>query len=333
MTNKVRASTLDLANILGIVSVKSYGATGDGVTDDTTAINLALASGYSVLFPAGTYLVSPIVLAIGVNILGTGKDSVIKLKAASSSAVITCGGNNVVENLAINGNKSAQSGSGTHGIAISGSDTVLIANVFITDTLGSGVVISGAAGNISVSQTEVTEFTVSGITITGGQKISVVDSSIYTSDVAAFPGDGISLSPSTTTDSITGVNLAGNTISGNLGRGIVLAGYNSQNVSANSIVNNVVVSNSSTGIYLGATTKNTLVGNVSKSNGNDGFKLEGNATYNTLTANVADTNGAYGFREVTLGSTPDYNKFYGNMPRSNVTSDVETTVGANSTVV
>ena len=42
------------------VSVKDFGAVGDGVTDDTTAINNALALGGCVIFPSGTYLVSTI---------------------------------------------------------------------------------------------------------------------------------------------------------------------------------------------------------------------------------------------------------------------------------
>jgi hypothetical protein len=38
-----------------MVSVKDFGAKGDGTTDDTAAIQAAINSGYSLVFPAGTY--------------------------------------------------------------------------------------------------------------------------------------------------------------------------------------------------------------------------------------------------------------------------------------
>lgn len=38
-----------------VVSVKDFGATGDGTTDDTAAIQAAINSSYSLVFPAGTY--------------------------------------------------------------------------------------------------------------------------------------------------------------------------------------------------------------------------------------------------------------------------------------
>jgi hypothetical protein len=40
------------------VSVKDFGAKGDGVTDDTAALNLAVASGKALNWPEGTYLIT-----------------------------------------------------------------------------------------------------------------------------------------------------------------------------------------------------------------------------------------------------------------------------------
>ena len=61
VTKKVSIDDIG-ANVL--VSVKSYGATGDGVTDDTAAIQAAISANKSVFFPAGTYKISaPIILS------------------------------------------------------------------------------------------------------------------------------------------------------------------------------------------------------------------------------------------------------------------------------
>lgn len=61
---------------IGAISVKQFGAKGDGATDDTASINLALAGmGMGTLyFPAGTYMTAgPHALAVGQYILGAGQ--------------------------------------------------------------------------------------------------------------------------------------------------------------------------------------------------------------------------------------------------------------------
>ena len=67
------------------VNVQDYGAVGDGVADDTVAIQAALSSGStSVFFPAGTYLVDGGLSssAAGVTITATG--ATIKLKNSAA---------------------------------------------------------------------------------------------------------------------------------------------------------------------------------------------------------------------------------------------------------
>lgn len=109
----------------------SCGAAGDGVTDDTSAINNCIttvngAGGGVILFPAGTYLVcSTVTLQTGVILMGEGHNaSIIKACATGSNDVIQTAGfatntgtNNPVgpfgwglSGIAINGNKGARSG-------------------------------------------------------------------------------------------------------------------------------------------------------------------------------------------------------------------------------
>jgi parallel beta-helix repeat protein len=82
------------------LSVKDYGATGDGVTDDTAAINAALAVGGQVFFPAGTYLISG-TLTIqnnGTALFGQGV-ATIKQSANSTPSVFA----DTKENITIDG--------------------------------------------------------------------------------------------------------------------------------------------------------------------------------------------------------------------------------------
>jgi hypothetical protein len=64
-----------------VVNVKDFGAVGDGVTDDTAAIQSAINSGYgkAVYIPAGTYLVTSTINISGSNITiyGDGYNSII----------------------------------------------------------------------------------------------------------------------------------------------------------------------------------------------------------------------------------------------------------------
>lgn len=83
------------------LSVKDFGATGDGVTDDTnsilTAINAGLNSKKSVYFPAGTYIVDTINIPMSTYaprciLYGAGKKSTfIKKKSGNTNPIFTFG--------------------------------------------------------------------------------------------------------------------------------------------------------------------------------------------------------------------------------------------------
>ena len=68
--------------------VEHYNAKGDGVTDDTAAISLAITSNRTVHFPAGTYLISSQIVKTSlanVVLSGEGKDvSIIKCSASAT---------------------------------------------------------------------------------------------------------------------------------------------------------------------------------------------------------------------------------------------------------
>lgn len=101
-----------------IVSVKDFGAVGDGVADDTAAINAAIAAmnavgGGSVFFPRGTYMAAGILVLSNVRLYGEGEGSVIKAISTLANTSALCQNpntgtftdNNIaVENLVFDGN-------------------------------------------------------------------------------------------------------------------------------------------------------------------------------------------------------------------------------------
>lgn len=71
------------------VSVKDFGAVGDGVTDDTTAFNAAIATGRAVYVPVGDYKVTNVEVINGTRIIGEKSAGV-----ASGGSRILVGTNN-----------------------------------------------------------------------------------------------------------------------------------------------------------------------------------------------------------------------------------------------
>lgn len=98
-----------------LVSVKNYGAVGDGVTDDTAAIQAAITrvstqGGGIVFIPAGTYQLSSALTigTTGVNIVGSGVKSILRQTNATAGVLsfTTTGGfitvNHIVSRIKIN---------------------------------------------------------------------------------------------------------------------------------------------------------------------------------------------------------------------------------------
>lgn len=66
-----------LAKLREIVSVKDFGAVGDGVTDDTAALQTAInavntAGGGTIYFPTGTYIITMVNIYAGITFEGSG---------------------------------------------------------------------------------------------------------------------------------------------------------------------------------------------------------------------------------------------------------------------
>jgi hypothetical protein len=68
------------------LNVKAFGAVGDGVTDDTAAIQRAVNAATVVYVPTGTYLVNTITLRAGVTVCGDGAASILKQNSITGAS-------------------------------------------------------------------------------------------------------------------------------------------------------------------------------------------------------------------------------------------------------
>ncbi len=143
----------------GIVSVKQFGAKGDGTTDDTAALQAAInaAAGRSLYIPAGTYKISSSLSLANANggyrIFGdapqwssasglVGGTIIENANTAGAAAVsISAGGNGTIRltDFAIKGN-----GSDGNGITISGAYTTVLEGLFIASVGSHGVELDSA---------------------------------------------------------------------------------------------------------------------------------------------------------------------------------------------
>jgi hypothetical protein len=117
-TGSTSARTL-ASRFADTVNVKDWGATGDGTTDDTTAINAAKAvvvsNGGTLYFPQGTYLISDEILFTDASEFKiTGDYATIKASTAMTVADNKCVfhlygcSDFVIENLILDGNRSGR---------------------------------------------------------------------------------------------------------------------------------------------------------------------------------------------------------------------------------
>ena len=99
------ARTVD-SKLKDVVSVKDFGAVGDGIADDTAAIQAALSAAKSVFIPPGTYLISSMLQVFPTNALNfsiTGVKGKSTLKATGNNAILGPAGDFYAEFAEISG--------------------------------------------------------------------------------------------------------------------------------------------------------------------------------------------------------------------------------------
>lgn len=159
VTYKGMAKTISVAvNWTSLkVSVKDYGAVGDGKRDDTAAFQKAIDAvakkgGGEVFVPKGTYILHPIFLKSKVNLVGESRDTVsIKLshKAPDDFTRIInleSVSDVKIQNITIDGNAQnhPKGIEHMHGIFVEDSKNILIDSNRLINAVGDGISISGS---------------------------------------------------------------------------------------------------------------------------------------------------------------------------------------------
>jgi acetolactate synthase small subunit len=152
------------AKLRETVSVKDFGATGDGITNDTAAIQAALNSGANTIyFPAGTYIVTEDGSSYALRplsnqkIIGAGRGATIIKLANNQGSFSRVFGvlsktNVTIQSLTVDGNKANQTAGfeQQHGIFINASSNVLVIDVQVKETRGDNIYWYGNCQNCSV---------------------------------------------------------------------------------------------------------------------------------------------------------------------------------------
>jgi parallel beta-helix repeat protein len=176
------------------ISVKDFGAVGDGVTDDTTAIQNALDSGATkIVFPQGTYYTDTIETHTGQTLDLTGSTLKLTPHTTSHNPVIRIGTvSSAVNHVTIiggtiDGNKTAQtypSEEWSPAILIWGSNYNKVIGTIATNCAGDGITVGYDSGRVvgsnenTVQDCEVYNNFRQGIAVTYGNENQILNNRV-----------------------------------------------------------------------------------------------------------------------------------------------------------
>ena len=334
----------------------SYGATGNGSTDDTTAISNALtaAAGNICYLPAGTYMINAtlnvsgttgldvpantcLYLASGATLqcitqTTSGQYRVVRLATNNSSVV----GGSVIGDRVARNLPSYNNGSGTDfengdGIDLNGATGNVVFGVATSNNCCDGVYIYNNALYWTVSDVTSNNNRRQGLSVVAGGGSSGTNAfirySTFSNTNGNDPGCGIDLENSGST-AVSYITIDSNTFTGNKGGGLA-GGSGNGPTSYITVTNNTFTNNGGQnygigGIYFndGAShctfSNNTCTSNVA--GGNQGGIVLSGVSYMTVNNNICNSNAGYGIVFSSCGSGTTF--YHGNTTTGNTSGTI-----------
>jgi len=321
-----------------VVSVKSapYNAKGDGVTDDTAAIQNAVnaigGTGGTVSIPAGTYMVNALTsiqlannmtlsLASGATLqaIPNGADNYTIVRVSGVSNVNVMGGTLLGDRSAHTGTTGEQG----MGLRITGNAAhIAVVGVTAKECWGDGFAIADA-NIVSLCNVTADHNRRQGLSITGGDGI-VIKNSSFTNSKGTIPEDGIDIEPNSG-ETVNNVLITACTFSGNAGDGIedgVPVAYTGQAFIYNLVIDSNTMTNNGvgtlhtgprSGIEMSNAIGHTVTNNTIQSNAGYGIYLRDGVTGATVKGNTIKNNQLNGILQYnSSGNTISGNTLSGN---------------------
>lgn len=212
----------------------AYGAKGDGLTDDTAAlqkaVDAAAGTGGTVAVPAGTYMIN-VVAASGRGLLlksnltlSLAAGAVLKAlpNGASNYVVVAVAGAHDINILGgvIEGDRSAHmgtTGEWGHGIALSNAQRVVLEGVTSRECWGDGFYVSSSS-NVTFCNVVADHNRRQGLSITSVDGMVIRDST-FKNTAGTLPEDGLDIEPNPG-ETVNNLLITGCTFANNAGYGL-----------------------------------------------------------------------------------------------------------------
>ncbi|WP_158257540.1 right-handed parallel beta-helix repeat-containing protein [Haliangium sp. UPWRP_2] len=314
------------------ISVTSTGAVGDCKTDNTAAIQTAIANavkqgGGTVFVPPGCYLVNAVPHGISMESdvslrLAPGATIQTIPNASPSYSLITVWNksNVTISGGTLIGDRTKHMGSGGEwgfGVHIPGSSHVTVENVIAREFWGDGFYVgplapNGASKNITLRGCVADGNRRQGLSMTGVSG-ALVDGCTFSNTAGAPPEAGIDLEPNA--DGIVENVLITNSHFYNNGQGLQLFG-GAAPVQRNQAIGNVMSGNKNGGLNVLSADNNLFANNMIQRSGTNGVQFY-KSSHNSFTGNYVSENSTINnaSSNVVIGTGSSYNNIQGNTCR------------------